>query len=238
MYERCWENSRYHSWVSSSAVFVWKGGIWVIVLKSVYVSSILTFWLFCRTSDSFYRRCGIAQPMDAPTKVTRWGGRLNIIALSIAFVIWWGQAQLNIWTCSSSKKVCIWRYCMFSRELLFSCSVHTVHVQATMRGNKYWYWYGRVWRWCGRVWRWCGRACRIGTCLLTGSGSQMKADWWYSSLCLFNVMFWLKQSLTCWTLFSLLHRSLLHSFVLVCTSERVSRLFFCSSQQNQRHKTH
>ena len=39
--------------------------------ESVYVSSILTFWLFCRTSHSFYRWWGIAQHMDAPTEVTR-----------------------------------------------------------------------------------------------------------------------------------------------------------------------
>ena len=75
--------------------------------ESVYVSSILTFWLFCRTSDSFYWLWGIAQPMDAPTEVTRWDGRTYrgiSIALSIAFVIWWGQAPLNIWICSSSEK--------------------------------------------------------------------------------------------------------------------------------------
>ena len=40
--------------------------------------------------------------------VPRWDGRtyrgISIIALSTAFVIWWGQAPLNIWTCSSSEK--------------------------------------------------------------------------------------------------------------------------------------
>ena len=75
--------------------------------ESVYVWSILTFWLFCRTSDSFYRLWGIAQPMDAPTEVTRWDERTYpgiSIAQSIAFVIWRGQSPLNIWTCSSSKK--------------------------------------------------------------------------------------------------------------------------------------
>ena len=76
--------------------------------ESVYVWSILTFWLFCRTSDSFYRLWGIAQPMDAPTEVTRWDERTYpgiSIAQSIAFVIWRGQSPLNIWTCSSSKNM-------------------------------------------------------------------------------------------------------------------------------------
>ena len=71
--------------------------------ESVYLWSILTFWLFCYTVlDSFYRFWGIAQPMDAPTEVTRWDGR-TYHGISIAFVIWQGQTPLNIWTCSSEN---------------------------------------------------------------------------------------------------------------------------------------
>ena len=101
-------NSSYYSWACSSAVFTWKRGIWVIVLRRkclcIKYSNVSAIF---RTSDSFYRRWGIAQPMDAPTEVTRWDGRTYrgiSIALSIAFVIWQGQAPLNIWTCSSSEK--------------------------------------------------------------------------------------------------------------------------------------
>ena len=67
--------------------------------ESVYVSSVLTFWLFCCTSDSFYRWWGIAQPMDAPTEVTRWDGG-TYRGISIA---------LSIWTFSSSEEICVWR---------------------------------------------------------------------------------------------------------------------------------
>ena len=99
-------NSSYYSWACHSAVFVWKRGIRVIVLKRkcfMYISSILMFWLFCRTSDSFYWWWGITQPMDAPSEVTRWNGR-SYRGISIAFVIWREQAPLNIWTCSPSQK--------------------------------------------------------------------------------------------------------------------------------------
>ena len=50
--------------------------------ESVYVSGILTFWLFYRASGSFYWLWGIAQ-LDAPTEVTRWHGRTYRV---IAFV--------------------------------------------------------------------------------------------------------------------------------------------------------
>ena len=50
--------------------------------ESVYVSSILTFWLFV-------------------VLLTQYQGGMGEL---IAFVIWWGQTPLNIWTCSSSKK--------------------------------------------------------------------------------------------------------------------------------------
>ena len=90
--------SSYYSWACSSAIFVWKWGIWVIVLrrKCFYVSSILTFWQFFCTSDSFYQWWGIAQPMDAPTEVTRWDGRTyrGISILNMLFF----------------RKICVWRY--------------------------------------------------------------------------------------------------------------------------------
>ena len=112
--------------------------------KSVYVSSILTFWLFCRTSDSFYRLWGIAQPMDAPTEVTRWDGRTYrgiSIALSIAFVIWRGQAPLNIWTCSSSENYVFGG--MFLRTICLSSllslmiMIQTPHFHALFHGNRW-----------------------------------------------------------------------------------------------------
>ena len=96
--------------------------------ESVYVSSILTFWLFCRTSDSFYRLWGIAQPMDAPTEVTRWDGR-TYRGISIAFVIWRGQAPLNIWTFLG--KICVWRY--VSPYYL----LETPHFHALLHGNRW-----------------------------------------------------------------------------------------------------
>ena len=110
--------------------------------ESVYVSSILTFWLFCHTSDSFYRWWGIAQPMDAPTEVTRWDGRTYrgiSIALSIAFVIWRGQAPLNIWTCSSSEKYAFGgmfphTICLSSLFLLLIMT-QTPHFHALLHGN-------------------------------------------------------------------------------------------------------
>ena len=112
--------------------------------ESVYVSSILTFWLFCRTSDSFYRLWGIAQPMDAPNEVTRWDGRTYrgiSIALSIAFVIWRGPAPLNILTCSSSEKYAfgVW----FSRTICLGwilsllIMTQTPHFHALSRGNRW-----------------------------------------------------------------------------------------------------
>ena len=58
--------------------------------ECVYVSSILTFWLFCRTSDLFYQWWGIAQPMDTPTEVISRDGR-TYRGISIAFVICEGR---------------------------------------------------------------------------------------------------------------------------------------------------
>ena len=90
-------NSSYYS----AVVFTWKRGIWVIVLKRKClcikypnVLAILSyFWLV---------RWGIT-----PTKVARWDGRTYrgiSNAVSIAFLIWQGQAPLNIWTCCSLEK--------------------------------------------------------------------------------------------------------------------------------------
>ena len=112
--------------------------------ESVYVSSILTFWLFCRTSDSFYRLWGIVQPMDAPTEVTRCDGRTHrgiSIAQSIAFVIWRRQAPLKIWTCSSSEKYAFRG--MFSRTICLSSLLsqlimtQTSHFHALSPGNRW-----------------------------------------------------------------------------------------------------
>ena len=94
-------NSSYCNWACSSAVSHESEAFGSSFSReSVYVSSILTFWLFCRTSDSFYRWRGIAQPMDAPTEVTRWNARtyrcINI-ALSIALVIYMARAEIH-WT--------------------------------------------------------------------------------------------------------------------------------------------
>ena len=113
-------NSSYYSWACSSAVFTWKRGIWVIVLRRkclcIKYSNVSAIF---RTSDSFYRRWGIAQPMDAPTEVIGWDWRtyrgINI-ALSIA--IWRGQAPLNIWTCSSLEKYVFGG--MFTRTICLS----------------------------------------------------------------------------------------------------------------------
>ena len=78
MYEWCWENSRYHSWVSSSAVFVWKGGIWVIVLKRkclcIKYSNVLAilsyFWLIL----PMMRHC---TAYGCSNRSTRWDGNLS-----------------------------------------------------------------------------------------------------------------------------------------------------------------
>ena len=61
----------YYSWACSSAVFAWKRGIWVIVLKCLCIkySNVLAI------SDSFCRLWSIAEPMDAPIEVTRWDAR-------------------------------------------------------------------------------------------------------------------------------------------------------------------
>ena len=44
------------------------------------------------------------------SKCTLTHKRYCNIALSITFVIWRGQAPLSIWKCSSSEKICVWRY--------------------------------------------------------------------------------------------------------------------------------
>ena len=102
------------------------------------------FWLFCRTCDSFYRMWGIAQPMDAPTEVTRWNGGTYhgiSIALSVAFVIWQGQAPLNIWTCSSSEKYAFGgmfpRTICLSSLLLLLIMTQTPHFHALSHENRW-----------------------------------------------------------------------------------------------------
>ena len=102
------------------------------------------FWLFCRTLDSFYRWWGIAQPMDAPTEVTRWDGRTYrgiSIALSITFVIWRGQAPLNIWTCSSSEKYAFGGMfpCTICLSSLLSLLImtQTPHFHVLSNGNRW-----------------------------------------------------------------------------------------------------
>ena len=106
-------NSSYYSWACHSVVFVWKRGIRVIVLKRkcfMYISSILMFWLFCRTSDSFYWWWGIAQPMDAPSEVTRCNGR-SYRGISITFVILYDENRHH-WTFEHAllQKNMYWSY--------------------------------------------------------------------------------------------------------------------------------
>ena len=81
--------------------------------ESVYVSSILAFWLFFRTSDSSYRWWGIAQPMDVPTEVTRWNGRTyrGIKHRSKHRFCYMARAGTNEhWNMLFFGKICIWRY--------------------------------------------------------------------------------------------------------------------------------
>ena len=104
--------------------------------ESVYVSGILTFWLFYRASGSFYWLWGIAQPMDAPTEVTRWHGRTYRV---IAFVIWRGQAPLNIWTCSSQNmRLEVFPHAICLSSLLsLLIMTQTPHFHALSHGNRW-----------------------------------------------------------------------------------------------------
>ena len=121
--------SSYYSWACSSAVSRESKAFWPSFWReSVYVSNILMFWLFCCTSDSFYQRWGIAQPMDALTKVTRWEGRTyrgRSITLSIAFLIW------HHWTFEHAllQKNCL------SSLLLLLIITQIPHFHALSHGN-------------------------------------------------------------------------------------------------------
>ena len=127
-------NISYYSWACSSVIFMWKWGIWVIILKRI---------CFC-DSESFYRWWGITRPMDAPTKVTRWDGRTFhgiSITLSIAFPIWQGQAPLNIWRCSSLEKYAFGGMfpCTICLSSLLSLLImtQTPHFHALSHGNRW-----------------------------------------------------------------------------------------------------
>ena len=82
--------------------------------------------------------------MDAPTEVTRWDGRTCrgiSITLSIAFVVWRGQAPLNIWTCSSSEKYAFGgmfpRIICLSSLLFLLTMTRTPHFHALAHGNRW-----------------------------------------------------------------------------------------------------
>ena len=117
-------------WLSNSsysAVFLWERDIWVIILKKkcLCINSILMFWQFCRTSDSFYQyycEAILHSLMDAPTEVTWWDARsiMHKHRSKHCFCYMARAGTTEHLNMLSFGKICVWRYVISPYYLLIN----------------------------------------------------------------------------------------------------------------------